>query len=111
LRYWVASRGVVGRTARAVAKGYESIRKKNPLLSQNEIAEAYINIRYNDKPDLEREVLNYFTYNRIKLTPLNVTWVILAIEHSDDNKLIQHKSECQKMIRNEIEKLLGLQTD
>ena len=41
---WLARKGSVGGTARAVAKGWKTIKEKNPGMSPKEIAEAYVTL-------------------------------------------------------------------
>jgi hypothetical protein len=43
---WMARKGNVGGTARAVAKAWKTIKLRNPEMNNQEIAETYISIRY-----------------------------------------------------------------
>ena len=43
---WLARKGNVGGTARAVAKGWKKIKKEYPNMEPSDIAKTYVKLRY-----------------------------------------------------------------
>jgi hypothetical protein len=105
---WFARKGNVGGTARAVAKGWLSIKEQNPEMSPNDIAAAYINIRYGatGEKDLADTVL--YSYD---VCPVELAWSILKAENKDEiDVLYKNEKPWKEIMREEIEKL-GLDPD
>jgi len=103
---WFAKKGSVGGTARAVAKGWKTIKAKNPEMSQRDIAETYVNIRYGatKEPHLAERVLATLPYDA---NPLNLTWTIFYVEaenEGDLETLLDHRSEWVQIMKEEIRK-------
>lgn len=101
---WLARRGNVGGTARAVANGWKKIKEKNPEMSPREIAETYVNLRYTAtrEPHLVEDVLGRLPYDA---NPLNLSWIILWVENEKDFETISdHRSEWIQIMREEIRK-------
>ena len=105
---WLARKGNVGGTARAVAKGWLALKNRNPEMTPNNIAEAYIEIRYGatGEEDLADKVL--FKYD---VTPLELSWSILKAENEDEiDTLYDNEIAWRDIMREEIQKL-GLTPD
>lgn len=101
---WLARRGNVGGTARAVAKGWKTIKEKNPGMRPEDIAETYVNIRYTATGELHlaEKVLGRLPYD---VNPLNLSWIILWVENEDESDtLFDHRSEWIQIMREEIRK-------
>ena len=101
---WLARKGNVGGTARAVAKGWKTIKEKNPDMSPRDIAEAYVNIRYGatGEPQLAEKVLGRLRHD---VSPLNLSWTILLAENEDEeDTLIDHAYDWVKIMQEEIRK-------
>jgi hypothetical protein len=110
---WLARKGNVGGTARAVANGWKTIVQKNPRMSHEEIAETYIGIRYGatGEPQLAKTVLKNLKANRRKATPLNLAWAVFSVENADEgNTVLEHTVAWKEVMREEIEKL-GVKAD
>jgi hypothetical protein len=105
---WLARKGNVGGTARAVANGWKAITQNNPGSSDEQIAETYIGIRYGAtcEPHLAEKVLKELNDEDIKINPLNLAWTILSVENSEESDtLLEHYVVWRKIMREEIEKL------
>ena len=105
---WLARKGNIGGTARAVAKGWITLKRQNPEMDPREIAEAYIDVRYGmtGEDELAENVL--FKHD---VCPLELAWAILKAENEDEIDTIYEREESWKEImREEIEKL-GLDPD
>jgi len=101
---WLARKGNIGGTARAVANGWKRIKERNPGMSPRDIAEAYVNLRYTAtrEPNLAEEVLNGLPFD---VNPLDLSWVILSVENKDEPEtLSDHRSEWIQIMREEIRK-------
>jgi len=110
---WLARKGNVGGTARAVANGWKAITQKNPSLSHKKIAETYVGIRYGatSEPHLARKVLSNLKTDRREANPLNLAWAIFLVENADEvNTVLEHTVEWKEIMREEIEKL-GVKAD
>lgn len=108
---WIARKGNVGGTARAVAKGWRAIKEQNPEKSARDIAEAYIDFRYSltGEPKLAEEVFATLPYN---VNPLILSWTIFKVENERDSNdrdeiaiVLDHKFKWQQIIREEIKKM------
>jgi len=103
---WMARRGNVGGTARAVANCWKTFKEKNPAMSPKDIAEAYISLRYGltREPHLAKAVLNLLDKNEIN--PLNLSWDILLAENANEVWTVkEHAYEWKKIMKEEIEKI------
>ncbi len=103
---WMARRGNVGGTARAVANCWRTFKEKNPAMSHKEISEAYIDLRYGltREPHLAKAVLNLMKEN--KINPLNLSWNILLAENANEVLTVkEHAYEWKKIMKEEIEKI------
>ena len=110
---WLARKGNVGGTARAVANGWKVIIQKNPGMSDEQIAETYVGIRYGatGEPHLAKQVLKNLKTESRKANPLNLTWAIFSVENADEgDTLLEHVVEWREIMREEIEKL-GVKAD
>ena len=110
---WLARKGNVGSTARSVAKGWKAIMQKNPHFSHKEIAEKYVNFRYEvtNEPGLAKQVLEKLKNEKSKASPLNLAWTIFSVENADDSgTLFEHIIEWKQIMKEEIEKL-GVKAD
>lgn len=105
---WFAKKGSIGDTARAVAKGWLTLKKRYPEMDPNEIADAYIEIRYGltSEEHLAENVL--LSYNP---TPTELTWSLLLAENENEIATVYENEEIWKeIIRDEIKKC-GLDPD
>ena len=105
---WLARKGNVGGTARAVANGWMALKKQNPEMNPNDIAEAYIDIRYGatGEEDLADKVMY-----RYEVTPIELSWSIFQAENEDErDTLYENEEPWKEIMREEIEKL-GLDPD
>jgi hypothetical protein len=105
---WLARKGNVGGTARAVSNGWKVIIQKNPGISDEQIAETYVGIRYGatGEPHLAEQVLKDLKDESSKINPLNLAWAILSVENADESDtLLEHCVVWRKIMREEIEKL------
>ena len=77
---WLARKGNVGGTARAVALGWKRISTERPEISPKEIAEIYIKIRYGatGEPQLLAKV--QASLQKKIVSPLELAWTILSVE-------------------------------
>ena len=110
---WLARKGNVGGTARAVANGWKVIIQNNPGLSHEEIAETYVGIRYGatGEPRLATQVLKNLKGDKRKTSPLNLAWAIFSVENADEGETVfEHIIEWKEIMREEIEKL-GVKAD
>ncbi|MBU2262956.1 MAG: hypothetical protein KKF02_13730 [Proteobacteria bacterium] len=108
---WLARKGNVGGTARAVAKGWRSIKEQNPEKSVRDVAEAYIDFRYSltGEPQLAEEVFAALPYN---VNPLILSWTIFKVENKRDSRgdrdeiaiVVDHMFQWQQIMREEIKK-------
>jgi hypothetical protein len=103
---WFARKGSVGGTARAVAKGWKTIKEKYPEMSPRDIAKTYVNFRYaaTKEPDLAEKVLDTLPYDA---NPLNLSWTIFSTEaenEGDFETLLDHMSEWVQIMKEEIRK-------
>jgi hypothetical protein len=101
---WLARKGNVGGTARAVAHGWKTLKEKNPKMSPIDIAETYVNIRYTATGELHlaEKVLDRLPY---EANPINLSWTILLIENEDEtDTLNDHMPEWIKIMKEEIRK-------
>ena len=104
LSEWLARRGNVGGTARAVAQGWKTIKEKYPTMKPREIGETYINIRYQatNEPHLAEEVSNSLPYD---VTPLVLSWTIFRVENQDElSTVYDHMETWKRIMSEEIEK-------
>jgi len=107
---WFARKGSVGGTARAIAKGWKTIKEKNPEMDQRDIAETYINFRYSltREPHLAEKVFDNLPYD---INPLILSWTIFKVEGEDEiDFILSHISEWQQIMREEIRKC-GVEPD
>ena len=105
---WLARKGNVGGTARAVAIGWKTIMQNNPGSNDEQIAETYVGIRYGatGEPHLAKQVLEDIKDEDSTINPLNLAWSILSVENSGEiSALIEHYVAWRKIMREEIEKL------
>jgi len=110
---WLARKGNVGGTARAVANGWKTITQENPGLSHKEIAETYVGFRYGltGEPHLATQVIKILKGERRKASPLNLAWAIFSVENADESETVfEHIFEWKEIMREEIEKL-GVKAD
>jgi len=101
---WMARKGNIGGTARAVAKGWKYISESNPQMSERQIAETYINFRYGltAEPHLAEEVLTSLPYD---VNPLILSWTIMMVENKDEaDTLLDNMVKWKQIMREEIEK-------
>jgi hypothetical protein len=105
LSNWIARKGNIGGTARAVAKGWKTIKEKDPAMNPRDIAKTYVNFRYTltGETHLAEEVLLQLPYD---VNPLILSWTILKVENKDEiQSLYDHKQVWKQIMREEIEKL------
>jgi hypothetical protein len=109
---WLARKGSVGGTARAVAKGWKTIKEKNPGMSPKEIAEAYVTVRYlvTNEQDLAIRVLTNLRVNTRKRepNPLDLSWAIFweeSVKAGDSLTVLEHRVEWRQIMKEEIEKM------
>lgn len=107
---WLARKGNVGGTARAVAKGWKTIKEKNPDMSPKEIAEMYVSIRYGatGEPHLAKRVLTNLRANTRKRepNPLDLSWAIFWEENVDEaHTVLEHSVEWKQIMKEEIDKI------
>jgi len=105
---WLARKGNVGGTARAVANGWKVIIQNNPGISDEQIAETYVDIRYGatGEPHLAEQVLEDLKDESRKVNPLNLAWAIFSVENADESDtLLEHFVVWRKIMREEVEKL------
>ena len=105
---WLARKGNIGGTARAVAKAWITLKKQIPEATPSEIAKEYIFIRYGrtGEYDLVRHVI--YEHN---VTPIDLSWNILKAENQDTiDTLYNNEIVWKKIMREEIERL-GLDPD
>ena len=108
----LARKGSVGGTARAVAKGWKTIKEKNPGMDPKEIAETYVRIRYGatGEPDLAKRVLTNLRVNTRKRepNPLDLSWAIFweeSVKAGDSLPVLEHRVEWKQIMKEEIEKM------
>ena len=104
---WLARRGNVGGTARAVAKGWKHIESQNPGMTDQRIAETYLEVRYGFRNEVELADSALALLGEYEPTPLNLTWVILLNENPNERDVILQKQHdgWDRIVREEIEKL------
>jgi hypothetical protein len=99
---WFARKGNVGGTARAVAKGWLTIKKQNPEMNAREIAEAYLDIRYGATGEAELAENVLFKYD---VCPLELAWSILKAENEGELvALYDNETSWKEIMHEEIEK-------
>lgn len=105
---WFARKGNIGGTARAVAKGWMVFKMRNPEMSPNNIAAAYIELRYGVTG--EDKLFDNVIYSN-DVTPFELSWSILKAENEDElDTLYNNETMFNEIIREEIERL-GLDPD
>lgn len=112
LAVWLARKGNVGGTARAVAKGWRVMKERNPEKSARDIAEAYIDFRYGvtGESKLAEEVYATLPYD---VNPLILSWTIFKVENKRDSGgdrdeiaiVLDHMFQWQQIMREEIKKI------
>ena len=117
---WFARKGNIGGTARAVAKGWITLKKQNPEMTPIEIANTYIEIRYGAtrEYDLNEQVVYKLAYEKIEgvvckcdITPIGLSWRILKAENRDTIDTLYNNEIVWKEIMREEIKRLGLDPD
>lgn len=112
LKTWMARKGNVGGTARAVAKGWNTFKSQNPDMKPIEIAKAYINLRYGTtgESNLEAEALEVVDNGPIR-DPLSLSWGIFVIENKDElGTMLEYEREWKQIMREELQKA-GVEPD
>ncbi len=100
---WFARKGNIGGTARAVAKGWLTLKKQNPEMSPRDIAQAYIDIRYGFTGE---ENLAERVHWKWDVCPLDLSWSIFKAENQDEiDTLYDNEEGWKEIMREEIEKL------
>jgi len=66
---WLARKGNIGGTARAVAKGWKKFIQENPGFSNEEVSKMYIDFRYGvtGEPHLAKKALEKLKDEKIKV--------------------------------------------
>lgn len=103
----------MGGTARVVAKGWKTIKQRNPDKNDEEIARTYLSICYGvtGEAHLAKSVLKNLARNRCQINPLNLSWAIFTVENADEAlTVLDHSVEWREIMREEIEKL-GVKAD
>ena len=105
---WLARRGNVGGTARAVAKGWLKLKQQNPQMSSKDIADAYIQLRYTatGEAHLADKIFYPLGDAPFGVSPIKLAWAILKAENDDDlDTLFGHEETWKDIMKEEMLKL------
>ena len=80
IKKWLAKKGNIGGTAKAVAKAWVKMKKADPQLDDTGIAEEYIRFRYGITREPHLIVQALQTLEDYSPTPSGLTWTILMTE-------------------------------
>ena len=99
---WLARRGNIGGTARAVAKGWMTFKEQNPEMKPIDVANTYIEFRYKltgEDHMIDNVLLVY------DICPLELTWSILMAENKGEiHTLYDHEDAWKEIIKEKIKK-------
>ena len=106
---WFSRKGNIGGTARAVAKGWITLKKQNPEMAPGEIADAYVKIRYGASGG--KDLSQFVLYSKVNVTPIELSWGILIAENYGKGDVLEKNVLVWgEIMREEIQRL-GLDPD